>query len=68
MAIEPLGSAMTFQAQTTPQAKPVQKPAVENTEVATSEQAATAARTADLIMEPRNSRQLTSKSGKRLNN
>ena len=41
MAIEPLGSAMTFQAQTTPQAKPVQKPAVENTEVATSEQAAT---------------------------
>ena len=32
MAIEPLGSAMTFQAQTTPQAKPVQKPAVENTD------------------------------------
>lgn len=37
MAIEPLSSAMTYQAQTTPQAKPVQK-AVENTEVATPEQ------------------------------
>lgn len=38
MAIEPLGSAMTFQAQTTQQAKPVQKTAVENTDVATPEQ------------------------------
>lgn len=38
MAIEPLGSAMAFQAQTTQQAKPVQKTAVENTEVATPEQ------------------------------
>ncbi|MCM1231310.1 MAG: flagellar protein FlaG [Ruminococcus flavefaciens] len=38
MAIEPLGSAMTFQAQTTQQAKPVQKTVVENTEVATPEQ------------------------------
>lgn len=37
MAIEPLGSAMTFQAQTTQQARPVQKTAVENTEVATPE-------------------------------
>ena len=37
MAIEPLNSAMTFQAQTTQQAKPVQKTAVENTEVATPE-------------------------------
>ena len=38
MAIEPLSSAMTYQAQTTPQAKPVQKAAVENMDVATSEQ------------------------------
>lgn len=38
MAIEPLGSAMTFQAQTTQQAKPAQKTVVENTEVATPEQ------------------------------
>lgn len=38
MAIEPLSSAMTFQAQTVPQAKPVQKPAVENMDVATPEQ------------------------------
>jgi len=37
MAIEPISSAMTFQAQTTPQAKPV-KPVVENMEVATPEQ------------------------------
>ena len=37
MAIEPLSSAMTFQAQVTPQAKPVQK-IVENTEVSTPEQ------------------------------
>ena len=37
MAIEPLNSAMTFQAQTTQQAKPVQKTSVENTEVATPE-------------------------------
>lgn len=37
MAIEPLSSAMTFQAQTTSQARPVQKTAVENTEVATPE-------------------------------
>lgn len=37
MAIEPLSSAMTYQAQTTQQAKPVQKTAVENTEVATPE-------------------------------
>lgn len=40
MAIEPISSAMTYQAQTTQQAKPVQK-AVENTEVATAEQTAT---------------------------
>lgn len=39
MAIEPISSAMTYQAQTTQQAKPVQK-AVENTEVATPEQTA----------------------------
>lgn len=38
MAIEPLSSAMTYQAQTTKQAKPVQKTVVENTEVATPEQ------------------------------
>lgn len=37
MAIEPLSSVMTFQAQTTQQAKPVQKAVVENTEVATPE-------------------------------
>ena len=39
MAIEPISSAMTYQAQTTPQAKPV-KPVVENMEVATPEQSA----------------------------
>lgn len=38
MGIEPLSSVMTYQAQTTPQAKPVQKTTVENTDVATSEQ------------------------------
>lgn len=38
MAIEALNSAMTYQAQTTPQAKPVQKTVVENTEVTTPEQ------------------------------
>ncbi|MBP3603877.1 MAG: flagellar protein FlaG [Lachnospiraceae bacterium] len=38
MAIEPLSSAMIYQAQTTPQAKPVQKTIVENTEVSTPEQ------------------------------
>ncbi len=38
MAIEPLSSAMTYQAQTTPQAKPVAKTIVENTEVSTPEQ------------------------------
>lgn len=37
MAIEPLSSAMTFQAQTTQQAKTVQKQEVEDTEVATQE-------------------------------
>ena len=37
MAIEPLSNAMTYQAQTTQQAKPVQKTAVENTEVTTPE-------------------------------
>lgn len=37
MAIEPLSSAMTFQAQTTQQARPVQKTTVEDTEVATPE-------------------------------
>lgn len=37
MAIEPLGSAMTYQAQTTQQARPVQKTTVEDTEVATPE-------------------------------
>ena len=31
MAIEPLSSAMTYQAQTTQQAKPVQKTVVEDT-------------------------------------
>ena len=40
MAIEPISSAMTYQAQTTPQAKPV-KPVVENMEVATPEQSPT---------------------------
>lgn len=39
MAIEPLSSAMTYQAQTTQQAKPVQKTVVEDTEVATPEKA-----------------------------
>ena len=39
MAIEPISSAMTYQAQTTPQAKPVQKTAVENMEVTAAEQA-----------------------------
>lgn len=38
MAIEPVNSAMTFQAQTTQQAKAVQKQAVEDMEVATQEQ------------------------------
>ncbi len=38
MAIEPISSAMTYQAQTTPQAKPVQKPVAENMDVATPEQ------------------------------
>ena len=38
MAIEPLSSAMTYQAQTSQQAKSVQKTVVENTEVATPEQ------------------------------
>ena len=37
MAIEPISSAMTYQAQMTPQAKPV-KPVVENMDVATPEQ------------------------------
>lgn len=37
MAIEPLSSAMTFQAQTTQQARPAQKTVVENTDVATPE-------------------------------
>ena len=37
MAIEPLSSAMTYQAQTTQQAKPVQKTVVEDTEVTTPE-------------------------------
>ena len=37
MAIEPLSSAMTYQAQTTQQAKPVQKTSAENTEVTTPE-------------------------------
>lgn len=38
MTIEPLNSAMMYQAQTTQQAKPAQKTVVENTEVATPEQ------------------------------
>lgn len=38
MAIEPLSSAMTYQAQITPQAKPVQKQVAENTDVATEDQ------------------------------
>ena len=38
MAIEPLSSAMTYQAQTTQQAKPAQKTVVEDTDVATPEQ------------------------------
>ncbi len=38
MAIEPLSSAMTYQAQTTQQAKPVQKQTVENMDVTTQEQ------------------------------
>ena len=38
MAIEPLSSAMTYQAQTSQQAKPVQKTVVEKKEVATPEQ------------------------------
>lgn len=37
MAIEPLSSAMPYQAQTTQQAKPVQKTVVEDTEVSTPE-------------------------------
>lgn len=38
MAIEPLSSAMTYQAQTTQQVRPAQKTVVEDTEVATPEQ------------------------------
>ena len=38
MAIEPLNSAMTFQVQNTPQAKPVPKQTVGNMDVATQEQ------------------------------
>ena len=38
MAIEPISSAMTYQAQTTQQVKPVQKTVVENTDVTTPEQ------------------------------
>lgn len=38
MAIEPLSSAMTYQAQTTSQAKPVQKSTVGNMDVTTQEQ------------------------------
>ena len=38
MAIEPLSSAMTYQAQTTQQSKPAQKTVVEDTDVATPEQ------------------------------
>ncbi len=38
MAIEPLSSAMTYQVQNTPQAKPVPKQSVENMDVATPEQ------------------------------
>lgn len=38
MAIEPLSSAMTYQAQTTQQARPIQKQPVENMEVATQDQ------------------------------
>ena len=37
MAVEPLSSVMTYQAQGTPQAKPVQKTVVEDTEVTTPE-------------------------------
>lgn len=37
MAIEALNSAMTYQAQSTPQAKPTQKAVVEDTEVAAPE-------------------------------
>ena len=35
MAVEPLSSAMTYQAQNTQQAKPVAKQTVENMDVAT---------------------------------
>lgn len=38
MAIEPLSSAMTYQAQTIPQVKPAQKQVAENMDVATEEQ------------------------------
>ena len=38
MAIEPLSSAMTYQAQTTQQVKALQKQPVENTDVQTPEQ------------------------------
>lgn len=38
MAIEPVSSAMTYQAQNTQQARPVQKQRVEDTEVAAQEQ------------------------------
>lgn len=38
MTIEPLSSAMTYQAQTTPQAKPVQKTVVGNTDVTTPQE------------------------------
>jgi flagellar protein FlaG len=37
MAIEPLGSVMTFQAQAAPQAGQVQKPAVQDTDVSAAE-------------------------------
>ena len=52
MAIEPLSSAMTFQAQTTSQARPVQKTAVENTEVATPEKVTAYDATTVKVTEP----------------
>ena len=62
MAIEPLGSAMTFQAQTTQQAKPVQKTVVENTDVATPEQVnaydATTAKVAETDQQATNNEQI----------
>lgn len=52
MAIEPLSSAMTYQAQNTQQAKPVQRQTVENMDVTTQEQSAVYDATTVKVAEP----------------